>query len=63
MRVKVPKLFSSVNCAVWIWKLPVAVGLDRYIIAQHGSETVKVAFFVGHGDQTPVAVSAGIFVT
>src|SRR5215469_5509188 len=38
-------------------KLPVSVGTDRHIVAQNGGETVKVAFFVGHGDQPPVAVS------
>ena len=42
-------------------KISFATGLNRYIVAQKGSETVEVAFFVGHGDQPPVAVSLGNF--
>jgi hypothetical protein len=34
-----------------------------YIVAQNGAQIVEVAFFVGHGDQPPVAVSRGIFFT
>src|SRR6185436_2511481 len=52
---------SCNDCALRERKLPFPVGLDRYIITQNGSETVEVAFFVGHGDQPPVAVSGGNF--
>ena len=38
-------------------KLPFPVGFDRYIVAEKGAKIVEVAFFVGHGDQLPVAVS------
>ena len=34
-----------------------AIGLDRYIVAQLGAQLVEIAFFVGHRDQIPVAVS------
>ncbi len=40
---------------------PFPVGLDRYVIAQNGPQIVEAAFFVGHGDQPPVAVSGGNF--
>jgi hypothetical protein len=53
---------SGNDCAVRERKLPFAVGLDRYIVAQNGTQTVEVAFFVGHGDQLPVAVSVRDFV-
>src|SRR5712691_6688999 len=52
---------SGNDCAVREQELPFAVSLDRDIVAQNGSKTVKVAFFVGHGDQPPVAVSGGNF--
>src|SRR5580693_2076891 len=42
-------------------QLPFPVGLDRQIIAEKGSKIVEVAFFVGHGNQLPVAVSGGNF--
>src|SRR5262245_60682893 len=50
------------DSAVRVRELPFAVGLDRYIVAQNGTQTVEVAFFVGHGYQLPVAVSVGDFV-
>src|SRR5271156_6111711 len=37
-------------------KLPIPVGLDRYIVAQDGADTVEVACFMGRGDPSPVAV-------
>ena len=37
-------------------KLPLAVGLDRHIVALNGANTVQVAFFVGAGDPPPVSV-------
>src|SRR4029077_12479038 len=52
---------SGNDCAVRVWKFSFTVGLDRYIVAQNSSETVEVAFFVGHGNQPPVAVSRGNF--
>ncbi len=48
---------SGNDRAVREWKLPLAVGLDRHIVAQNGSKAVQVAFFVGDGDQPPVSVS------
>src|SRR6266478_3700325 len=42
-------------------KLSFPIGLHRYIVAQLGANIVEVAFFVGHGDQLPVAVSGGNF--
>ena len=47
------------DCAVRERKLPFPVGLDGYIVAQNGAQIVEVAFFVGHGDQPPVAVTGG----
>ena len=47
--------------AVRVWKLPLAVGLDRHIVAQNGANTVQVAFFVSDRDQSPVSVSGGDF--
>ena len=34
-----------------------SVSFDRYIVAEEGAKIVEVAFFVGHRDQLPVAVS------
>jgi len=45
---------------VRVRKLPFPGGLDRYVVAQNGAQIVEFAFFVGHGDQPPVAVSGGI---
>ena len=42
-------------------KLTFPEGLDRCVVAQNGAQIVEVAFFVGHGDQAPVAVSGGDF--
>src|SRR5258708_7955068 len=42
-------------------KLPFPGGLDRYVVAQNGAQIVEVAFFVGHGDQPPLAISGGGF--
>src|SRR4029453_19161774 len=50
---------SGNDCALRKRELPVAVSLDRDIVAQNGSKTVKVAIFMGHRDQPPVAVSGG----
>jgi hypothetical protein len=47
--------------AVREWKLALAVGLDRDVIAQDGSEAVEVAFFVGYRDELPVTVSGWNF--
>jgi len=49
------------NRAVRERRLPFSVGLDRYIVAQDGTYIFEVAFFVGHGDQPPVAISGGNF--
>src|SRR5262245_55583805 len=38
-----------------------AVSLDCSVVARNDSKAVKVAFFVSHGDQSPVAVSRGNF--
>jgi hypothetical protein len=38
-------------------KLSFSVCLDRHIVAQNGAQIVEVAFFMRHGDQSPVAVS------
>jgi len=34
---------------------------DRHIVAQNGANAVQVAFFVGDGDQPPLAISGGKF--
>ncbi len=47
---------------VWERMLLFAVGLDRDIVPQNGTQAVEFAFFVGHGDQLPVAVSLRGFV-
>jgi hypothetical protein len=49
------------DCAVREGKLPFPIGLDCYIVAQLGAQTVEVAGFVGHGDHRPVAVAGGHF--
>jgi hypothetical protein len=49
------------DCAVRKWKLPFAIGFDRYIVAQLGAQIVEVALLVRHGDQSPVAISGGEF--
>jgi len=41
------------------WKRPLAVGLDRHIVAQNGTNTVQVACFVGAVDPPPVPISRG----
>ena len=33
-----------------------AIRLDRYVVAEDGSNVIEAAFFVSHGDQSPVAV-------
>jgi hypothetical protein len=53
---------SGYDCAVRERKFLFAVGLDRYIVAQNGTQAVEIALFVGHGDQPSVAVSGGDFV-
>src|SRR4029077_13107482 len=57
LRRDVTEVQSGDDGAVWKRKRPVAVGLDRYIVTQHGGETVQVAFLVSHGDQLPLAVA------
>jgi hypothetical protein len=52
---------SGDNSAVGEWKLPLAIGLDRYIVAQYGTNAVQLACFVGDGDPPPVPVSGGDF--
>src|ERR1700722_10459754 len=47
---------SSNDCAYRERKLPIPVGLDCYIVAQDGADTVEVACFMGRGDPSPVAV-------
>src|SRR4029077_531775 len=49
------------DSAVRVRKLPFPRGLDRYVVAQNGAQIAEVAFFVGHGDQPPVAISGGNF--
>jgi len=51
---------GTVGSAVRERTVPFPVGLDLHIVAQNGAQIVEVALFVGHGDQSPVAVSGGI---
>ena len=44
-------------------KLPFPVGLDRYVVAEDGAQIIEVAFFMGHGDQPPVAIAVRKFST
>src|SRR6266852_488935 len=60
LRWDVTVVQSRNDCTVRERNLALAIGLNRYIVAQNGSKTVEVAFFVGHGDQLPVAVSGGL---
>jgi hypothetical protein len=55
--------YSGDDCAVRERKLPLPIGLDRFIVAQNRADIVEVAFFVGHGDEPPIAVSGGHFFT
>src|SRR4029450_5406213 len=43
------------------WKLSFAISLDSLIVAQNGADIVEVTFFVGHGNKSPLAVSARNF--
>jgi hypothetical protein len=52
---------SGNDCAVRERKLSFPVGLDRYIVAQDGTQTVEVACFMGRGNPLPVAVPVGNF--
>ncbi len=52
---------SGDDRAVRVWKLRLAVGFNRHIVAQNGANAVQVACLVGDGDQLPVAVSRGNF--
>jgi hypothetical protein len=47
---------SSNDCAVRVRELAFTEGVERYIVAQHGAQTVEVACFMGRGDPLPVAV-------
>ena len=40
-----------------------AIGFDRDIVAQLGAQIVEIAFFVGYGDQLPIAVIRGGILT
>ena len=42
-------------------EFPFPVGVDRYIVAQDGTDAVEVAFFMGRGNPPPVAVPLGDF--
>ena len=48
--------YSGNDGAVWKWKPVFAIRLDRHIITQNGADIVEAAFFVGHGDQLPIAI-------
>ena len=52
---------SGNDRAVREWKRAFAVGVDRHIVAQNGTNTVQLAFFVGAGDPPPVSVTGGGF--
>src|ERR1700749_3881725 len=47
---------SSNDGAVRERKLPIPVGLDGYIVAQDGTDTVEVACLMSRGDPSPVTV-------
>jgi hypothetical protein len=47
--------------AVGVWKRRFPGGLDRYVVAENGADIVETSFFVGHGNQSPVAVSGTNF--
>src|SRR5579862_3300931 len=57
LRRDVAVVQSRDDCAFGEWKLSFAVGFDRHIVTQNGSNAVEVALLVGDGDQLPVAVS------
>jgi len=42
--------------AVGVWKRRFPSGLDRDVVAENGADIVETAFFVGHGNQSPVTV-------
>src|SRR5580698_82073 len=42
--------------AVRVRKLPIPVGLERYIVAQDGAYTVEAPCFMRRGDPSPLAV-------
>jgi hypothetical protein len=47
---------SSNDCAVRERELPFAIGFDRHVVSQDGTQTVEVACFMGRGNPLPVAV-------
>jgi len=57
LRWHVTVMQSGNDCAVREWELPVAIGMDRDIVTQHGCKAVEVALFVSYRDQPPLAVS------
>src|ERR1700722_3814181 len=52
---------SSNDCAIRERELPFAIGFDRYVVAQDGTQTVEVSCFMGRGNPLPVAVSVRNF--
>src|SRR5688572_28037711 len=57
-RVEAPG-YSGNDRAVGERKLSVAIGFDRFVVAQNGPDIVEFAFLASHRDQLPVAVSRG----
>jgi hypothetical protein len=49
------------DCAVRKRKFPFPEGVDGYIIAQEGTQTIEVACFMGRGNPLSVAVSVRNF--
>src|ERR1700722_8219241 len=52
---------SDNYCAVRIRQLSLPEGLDGYVVAENDAKVIVAAGFVGHGDDSPVAVSGRNF--
>jgi luciferase family oxidoreductase group 1 len=61
VRRDVTVMQSSKDCAVRKGKFPLAIGFDRYVVAQEGAQTVELACFMGRGNPLPVSVSVRHF--
>jgi hypothetical protein len=62
LRRKVAPGEACDDCAFREGQFPLAVCLDRYIVAEKGAKIVEIAFFVRDRDQLPVAYPGGILI-
>ena len=61
VRRDVTVMQSGNDCAIRERELPFAIGFDRDVVSQDGTQTVEVACFMRRGNPLPVAVSVRNF--